>query len=557
MQNILKKTWVPYLFLGLIIFIVYFPTLFYGITYADDQFLVVGNYEFNKDPSNTKQAFFEDIYRTPEQQGYYYRPLLRLSFILDAQCDKNSLIFMSHLSNILLHVLAICLFFYLLLLFDIHRNKSFLLSLIFAVHPLAVHTVAWIPGRNDSLLAIFTLATFILFIKYLKTKNIGYCLGSIFFLFLGLLTKETAIIIPLMLCIYVLIFENFKEVLKRYRLYLWLIFGWATVLILYFWLRQNALSNIIGSSNYNVFGSIYKNLGSLIPAVGKIFLPFDLSVFPILKDMSMLYGLISISLLAVFSLFSKKEYRFIVFGMFWFLFFVALTLIKSVNAIPEFSENRLYLPMLGFVFILHGIGKVNYLDEYLKTRFGALAFIKKLGLLLLLIGLIVLTFRHIKNYKNNVTFWTNAVETSPSHSFNHSNLGITYYLNGQLGLAQQELTKALNINSKERFVHNFLGLTYLNEDKLDEAVVEFNREITLTPLYPGTYLNLGMLYYKKGDLENAKTYWQKAFSINPAYIDGNFYYLVDIYYNQSDKKLSREYINQMREEGVGINLKVF
>ncbi len=558
LKNVLEKSWIFYIFLGVIIFTIYLPTLFYGITYADDQVLVVGNYEFNQDPSNTRQAFVEDIYRTPAHGGYYYRPILRLSFMLDAQFGKDNVVFVSHLSNIIFHIFAIWLFFYFLLLFDIHKKTAFLLSLLFAVHPLAVHTVAWIPGRNDSLLAIFVLTTFIFFIKYLNTKNVTYSVYSIIALFLALLTKETAVILPIMLSVYILTFETFKDILKKYKTYLLLIFGWTAVLILYFWLRQNALSSMIGNANYNIMSVIFNNLPSLIPAIGKIFLPFNLSVFPILQDMKIIYGIISIIFLTILGIFSKnRNLKFMAFGIIWFLVFVVLTLIKSVTAIPEFSENRLYIPMLGFAFILVGIGTINGLKNYTKRGLATFDFVKNFSLFMVIVAFIFLTVHHIKNYQNNLAFWSNAVQTSPSHAFNHSNLGITHYLNGSLESAKKELQIALKINPREKFVHNFLGLIYLNENRTDEAVVEFNNEINLNPLYPGTYLNLGMTYYKKGDLENAKKYWLEAFSNNPIYANGEFYTMVNLYYNYSEKKTSIEYINNMRNEGLSIPVKVF
>ena len=50
-------------------------------------------------------------------------------------------------------------------------NVSFLFAIIFTVHPISTYAVACIPGRNDSMLTCFVLASFIFFLNYLKTQT--------------------------------------------------------------------------------------------------------------------------------------------------------------------------------------------------------------------------------------------------------------------------------------------------------------------------------------------------------------------------------------------------
>ena len=344
--KIFLDSWRPYFWIGLLIFSVYFVTLFSNIVYLDDNVLVTGQYQFNKNLSNIPQAFSEDIFQTPYNGGTFYRPMERISFMLDAQFGEDFIIFMSHLSNILLHILAICLLFWFLLKLNFDKGVAFLFALIFGIHPLTAQTVAFISGRNDSLLAIFIFPALVFFIDFLQTKKKKFFVWHMIFFALALFTKETAAVLPIICALYLLIFVGWKKIIEDYKTYLLIGASWISISAIWFLARMFALHNLVGNAPYNIPLSIFNNLPSLVPAIGKVFLPFNLSVFPVMQDMTLLYGIISLVILAIwFVLSEKKNLKLISFGLLWFLIFIFLTLIKPSGTIPEFSENRIYLPM--------------------------------------------------------------------------------------------------------------------------------------------------------------------------------------------------------------------
>jgi Tfp pilus assembly protein PilF len=526
----------PILWICLLIFIVYGMTLFSNIVYLDDNVLVTGQYQFNKSLSNIPQAFNEDIFQTPLGRGTFYRPIERISFIFDAQLGKGSVIFMSHLTNLLLHILSICLLFYLLIKLDIDKTTAFLFTLIFGIHPLTAQTVAFISGRNDSLLAIFVFPSFIYLISYLQTKKSKYLFWNLAFLVLALFTKETAAVLPGIFILYILIFIGYKQIIRDYKLYSKLLCWWLGVGLVWFLIRSLVLHNMIGNAPYNVFLSIYKNLLSLIPAIGKVFLPFDLSVFPVLQDMSMFYGIISFLILGIWFIFSEeKNYKFIIFGFSWFLIFIFLTLIKPLGTVPEFSENRIYIPMFGFIFVILGLGMIR-LPFFIKDKINYKNNFKKLilfiSLLIIFIFSCVTIYRN-KYYENKLNFWKNATSTSPSFAFNHNNLGAMKYLDGDMDSAEREYKIALDLNPNEPMAHGNLGLIYFKEDKFDDSLSEYKKEISINPNYDNVYFNLGLLYYKLERYSDAIDNWKKTLVINPNHIDA-LRTLTSYYYNNKN-----------------------
>lgn len=546
--------WHPFFWISLLIVFVYGMTLFSNIVYLDDNVLVTGQYQFNKSLSNIPQAFKEDIFRTPQNGGSFYRPVERLTFILDAQFGEGAVIFMSHFSNVLLHILAICLLFVFLLKLNINKLTAFLFTLIFAIHPLTAQTVAFISGRNDSLLAIFVFPALIYLIKYLETRKNKYLVWNLVFLVLALFTKETAVILPAIFILYILIFIGYKKIIEDHNLYIKLVSLWVGVGVLWFLIRMLVFHNFIGNASYNIFLSIYHNLPSLIPAIGKVFLPFDLSVFPVIQDMTMLYGAISLLLLVVwFFLSEKKNLKLIIFGFSWFFLFILLTLIQPRDITAAFSENRIYIPMFGFIFVILGLGRIR-LPSFIKKKINYEVNWKKiiliLSLLIILIFSIVTMYRN-SYYKNKLNFWENAVITSPSFAFNHNNLGAMEYLDGDMETALKEYKIALELNPNEPMAHNNLALIYASQNKLKEAEEEYKKEMEVNPGYDNAYFNLGLLYFGEGRNDEAVENWKKTIQINPNYADA-LKALTSYYYNQKNYEEALPYAKGLLQMGFSL-----
>src|SRR5581483_882219 len=122
----------------------------------DDTTLIVNNYSFIKDFSNAPQAFKQGIFQVvgkKDTEASYYRPVMELSFMFDANLSPakdNERISASPFlkANVLYHLLACVLLLFLLNELRVNPTTSLLLTLLFAVHPILLQAIAWIPGRN-------------------------------------------------------------------------------------------------------------------------------------------------------------------------------------------------------------------------------------------------------------------------------------------------------------------------------------------------------------------------------------------------------------------------
>ena len=128
-----------------------------------------------------------------------YTPLVYLSFAVDYQIgglDPRTY----HTTNLILHLVNVSLVFMALWLLTRRTEIAAVAALLFAVHPLNTAAVAPVSTRSTLLYALFFLAAFLAYIRYLQTalkpRYIAVALGLFL---LALLSKSAAVVLPLVL----------------------------------------------------------------------------------------------------------------------------------------------------------------------------------------------------------------------------------------------------------------------------------------------------------------------------------------------------------------------
>src|ERR1022692_4008855 len=118
-------------------------------------------------------------------------PLTRLSHMLDCQMFGLRSGW-HHLTNVLLHALAVLLLFAFLKRSTGRRWPSAWVALLFALHPLHVESVAWVAERKDVLSAFFWfLALWSYVRRHYWLTLLAFCLG--------LMSKPMVVTLPFVL----------------------------------------------------------------------------------------------------------------------------------------------------------------------------------------------------------------------------------------------------------------------------------------------------------------------------------------------------------------------
>lgn len=294
------RSWRPYLWIALAGFLLYAQTLGFGLTYFDDDIFVLKNQAFNSDIANIFEAFKTSAFVNHPNE--YYRPLLNVSFILNGVLGASGPIG-CHFFNILFLILAACLFFRLLLALGYSRGLSFFCGLVFAVHPAVAQAVAWIPGRNDSLLAIFVFGSMIKFIRFRASQKWQDAFWHLLLFAAALFTKESGAVLMLVCAAYALLSKGKKSWRKPAAIGL----GWFFILVLWLALRSQAIGKDYRVTISGMASSIYANMGALVQYLGKMLFPVNLSVFPIREDTTYIFGALALLLTGGLILFSKNK----------------------------------------------------------------------------------------------------------------------------------------------------------------------------------------------------------------------------------------------------------
>jgi len=138
------------------------------------------------------------IYAFSGKHSGNWHPLTTLSHMLDCQL-WGSHAGGHHLTNIVLHTIAVVFLFLILLQMTGALWRSAFVAAVFAIHPLRIESVAWISERKDVLSAVFFMLTLGLYVRYVRYPSVKRYLAVVSSFALGLMCKPTLVTVPLVL----------------------------------------------------------------------------------------------------------------------------------------------------------------------------------------------------------------------------------------------------------------------------------------------------------------------------------------------------------------------
>lgn len=459
--------------------LVYYKSLFYSFSPLDEQWLIVNNTNSLDSWKELLNAFGDSI------QKIYYRPLFVWSLIIDYQLGGTDP-FIYHLSSLVIHLIAVQLLYRLLLLLQAAPGTAFVIALLFSVHPALAHAVAWVPGRNDSLLCLFTLLSLIYLIKDGKQPRPGNLALHLLFFLCALFTKETALVLP---ALYLLLSLRHRRFSRRSVL---LCAGWLIGLGLWFWLRQQAISlQVTGTAGYAE--SIQKFILAFIISTGKAILPFTQSVSPTISNSS------PFVYLGVVILFSVLVYRLGVrdrflagFGILSFFLLMAVPVWYGIRTpLGEQYEHRVYTPLAGLMILL---SQVRFPTHDRIT--GILA-----GILCLAAA--GRTFQRIEVYRTPVNYLLEGVADCPENYIFLFQTGTYLHARQEFSEALVYFNQAIAKQPGKSQLYYSRAQTYARLNRQKEAIADYSKAISLYPAQAEFYLARCSAYLDFGDPENA------------------------------------------------------
>jgi protein O-mannosyl-transferase len=518
----LQRRGVLELLLGTVAFIAYAGTLAFGFVY-DDRVQIVGNTTITS-WSYVPGYFAHHIWYLidPKFFANYYRPIfllwLKIGYSMFGQSPA-----LWHFSNVALHVIATIQVFWLAQRLIKHRTAAAIASLLFALHPVHVESVAWISGVTDPLMAVMMLGSVLAFLRWQQNRLPLLYLAALSFAAIAFLCKEPAIVLPILIAISAwAVLPSDKQFSSAECLALIPFFVIAAA---YLGLRQHILQGF----SHNMASSTVREMVFTWPAVivfylRQLFLPYELSLF---HDMAWVESpfsarfIIPLAVLAAVVYYAirmvraSSERRTLIAAFAWLAIPLAPVMYLRVYMEGEIVHDRYtYVASVGLVFLLVLIARMLLVNVPEHARFSratavTIAFAAVFGFL---------TFYNQTDWANDLLLFNHASKVAPNNLTASLNLGTVIAEKGDresLSIARGMFAKVL-AESPDNSGANFnLGHAEYQLHDYANAEKHVYRAIEIEPRYAPWWMHFAGIEFRLNKLLEAETAAREAIRITP------------------------------------------
>lgn len=500
--------------LGVMVAALYFNTLDNSATNWDDPVLFTKKMYYGFTWDHVKEAL---TFRS----GSTYQPLRDLSYMIDFGLWGDRAVFGIHVQSIVLYMLMIfvCYAFLRQLLRVFHDDGdegyiwAALASVLYAVHPVHVESVAWLFARKEPLLGIFTFLSLWAFLKA-RTVSWRYYFLSAFALLLAVLSKPTALMVPgVMFVLDIALQAKLKEPSfwkRRLALYIPLLVMVAPLMA---WLIHT-MQTTGGVKPYHG-GSFWTNL----LAVSQIFVsyirligfnvnfsadyPIPLFTDPRTWQPWVFVGLNVLLIGSAVVAFVKGRYLYSFFVAWYYAFLLPVSHVFPISQV--LTDRYALLPSLSWCVLL---GYLLTRLWHAKIRLGVLSpnFFTALAVgLFCFITLFYayMTFRQNDVWQNSQTLWEDTLAKYPSSSPANVNLAAIYIKQGRYADAQRLAIEAIKALPYDYLAISNLALTQIMMKQYDNAINNYHQALKLKPDLDEARMGLAYAYWEKGDYAKA------------------------------------------------------
>lgn len=514
-----KNIFMQSLFIALFSFGLYTNSLWFDFN-LDDGLMITENKFTKQGIGGIKEILTNDAFvgffgkQKNLVAGGRYRPLSQVMFAIEYQIFGANP-FPGHLINITMYAF-LCWFLFLILrkLFKVdnkipwYKSMPFIITVLFASHPLHTEVVANIKGRDEIMSLLGSLTALYYMMRYLESKKILHLLIALLFLFLGLLSKENAITFVAIIPLTLFVFR--KEKIKDYLFITIALIGVAGVFMI---LRTVVLGSFInneiekellnnpflGSTSVQKYATI---LYTWLIYIKLLFIPHPLThdyypkQIPIIgiADIRAIAPLVIYSVLTIWACVKIQNKNIIAYSI---LFFVLSFSIVSNLVFPIgtfMNERFMFISLLGFCIIVSYF-IVSVLPKWIKDK-SSLKNVS-IGILVVILSAYSLkTFTRNFVWKDGYTLFTTDAKTSTNSA--------------KCNVSAGELSINKALKEKDETVKRQLLL---------DAVNFLNKGVAIHPLYVGGWLKLGDAHLYLEEWQQSIISYQNALKINPTHKD--------------------------------------
>jgi protein O-mannosyl-transferase len=484
----------------------------------------------------------------------YYRPLSLITFAVEYQFFGLSP-HIGHFNNILLFTLTTFLLFLLLsrLFTGYNFLFPFIITLLFASHPIHTEIVANIKGRDEILSFLNTVLMLIFVIRYSDTKKKVFLWLGLLFFYLALLSKESAmtgiVLVPLLL--YYSGDRKITDLLKK---------TYPFLFVIAFFLIQKAILyqsvNVVIQSenvNYPYHDEMVRSSSAFMMFL--VFIKMLILPYPLMHDYSYnqipavhwdnlwaLLGLAGFFTLLIFGLLGLRKKTIVGFGICLFFILISPAFGFILMRGGTFAERLLYSPSLPYCILLtFAIVQITRTDLTKKITFASGSFRPLLLITPIFLVIFFLfsmtTVSRNPQWKDSFTLFASDLQQGPDCSLLQYHYGCEVMNMGMKDtnkvLRNEHLQKGLaSIKQAVRIFPHFSDAYYSmgnnyelqaydhnSQAYIDSAVNSYNLVLEMDSKEPRAYLRLGYIYRMLGKNDYASYNFNVAYMLNPNLTD--------------------------------------
>ena len=507
--------------------VTYVGTIRFDFVY--DDIPVIVNNPFLRSWHNVPQYFVSSLWKqiAPSSPSNYYRPLvlllLRTNYALFAGRPLGW-----HLMAIGLHVLITWLTYLVVKKMTGQFTTAWLAALIFGVHPIHLEVVAWVSAMSESLFAVLFLLSFLAYLQSREgSKSLWITLSCALYA-LGLLAKETAIVLPALVFAHAWIAsgpaENESRVqhADRFRSAFTFTIPFLPIALVYLLVRNRILSGL-GHSIVQVSGVTWLlTLPSiLLFYVRNWFFPFrlsesyDLYYQPQLSLAHVLLPALILIVLGVAVWFLRKRLgaKAVGYAAAWIVIPLLPALDTFVFRPGELVHDRyFYIPSIGAALLI-----ALLIQRASRTRIGvfgqpvhvvAAAFA-------LTILLASLTGWQVNFWRSDFALFSRAHEIAPLNANAMNCLGLELMSRNDMAGAQKLFETGYQNDPFDFYFPLDLGRLYYSKGEYHKAEALMLRAKELAPDLADPYVFLGQIQLRERHLKEAQESLHHAVILNP------------------------------------------
>jgi tetratricopeptide (TPR) repeat protein len=494
----------------------YLGTLRFGFVY-DDWLQIVHN------PTLTSWRSLPGLYSGgnwkflfPGWAGNYYRPLFTSWLLVNRMLWGLNPGFW-HASTVFVHLLATAMAFLLARKILGNGTEAGFVALLFGLHPIHIESVAWISGVTDPLMAVFVFAAFWAWIRGEESpgsRGWWQALAAFFYL-CACLAKETALLFPLLIIVYQILFRgerNFPRSLVR----TWMLWIAAAIYLVARTLALRGIAHPLGEPLAHVLLTV--------PAIvcgylRRLVWPFGLSLFydtpPVTGVLQWRFWLplLGCVLLGWLAWRFARRSRIALISLLWMAAFLSPAIFGlPIFEVGEWMHDRyLYLPSFGLCLLAgHLIARLPQRQKLFGFPAASTSAIFCLAAILSFA-----TAWQEQYWANSLLLYVHSVNESPNSVWAKGYLAGEVLRSGDRLNAARLYEAALKLDPNNWKNNTGYALMLYSLGDYHRADQLFTHALAIDPSDPTTHFNQGLSRFNDGNYAGAETSLREALRRNP------------------------------------------